>query len=295
MRKPDRRGNGKHDHHDQTRSGDPGFNCSEFGLSGDPAAIDDQRCPGREFCTVGTEIENRRSDFLAGAHPSNRNHRGNLIARSTFSKTIEHIGGDHSRRDGVDADISFGEFEGDRFCQAFDSVFGSNVNADLSQTNMPGHTGIVDDGATSVVEHGRNFVTHRIENAPNVDVENAPILSFGSLIERAFPFNAGIVKSDVETAELIDGEIHRRFDVGIFGDVRADERRIAPEFFNFGDDLLAFFSRRPLRTTFAPARANSIAVVLPIPEYTPVTSATLPENVLLFILFSFIFDCGKSS
>src|SRR6266513_2594796 len=45
------------------------------------------------------------------------------------------------------------------------------------------------------------------------------------------------------------------------------------------------FSRRPVRTTFAPARANAIAVALPIPEVPPVTSATLPENVLLFIVF----------
>src|SRR5439155_4547924 len=170
-----------------------------------------------------------------------RNHRRNLIARGTFSETIEHFGGDHSRRDGVDADVSFGEFERDRFGQAFDSVLGSNVNADLPQTNVPGHAGIVDDGAASVLEHGGNFVTHRIQNAPDVDVENAPILSFGSLIERAFPFNAGIVKRGVETAEFVDREIDHRFDVGIFRDVRADELCVAAEFFDFGNDLRAFF------------------------------------------------------
>src|SRR5712664_1576003 len=47
------------------------------------------------------------------------------------------------------------------------------------------------------------------------------------------------------------------------------------------------FSRRPVRTTLAPARANSIAVVLPMPEVPPVTSATFPVSFPLFILFPF--------
>src|SRR6476660_9248017 len=47
------------------------------------------------------------------------------------------------------------------------------------------------------------------------------------------------------------------------------------------------FSRRPVRTTLAPARANSTAVALPIPDVPPVTSATLPENVLLFMELAF--------
>src|SRR6266511_6462158 len=79
--------------HDETPSGNPAFICSEFSLSGDPASIDDQRCPGCEFCVVGTEIENRGSDFLADACPPDRNHRGNLITHGTFSETIKHFGG----------------------------------------------------------------------------------------------------------------------------------------------------------------------------------------------------------
>src|SRR6266403_4459533 len=53
-------------------------------------------------------------------------------------------------------------------------------------------------------------------------------------------------------------------------------------------------SRRPVKTTLAPARANSIAVVLPIPDVPPVTSATLPENLLLFIVFLSVFVFAKS-
>src|SRR6266542_2612795 len=138
------------DHHNQAPYVDPGFICSELSLSGDPASIDDQRRPDGEFCVVGTKIQDSS--------------------------------GDHPGRNGVDANVSSGEFERDRFGQAFNSVLGSNVNADLTQTNVPRHAGIVDYGAAAVLEHGRNFVTHRIENAPNADVENARILSFGRLI-----------------------------------------------------------------------------------------------------------------
>src|SRR5438034_4655723 len=125
-----------------------------------PASIDNQRGPDGELCVLGTEIEDRSSDFFGNTFSANRNHRSNLIAHGAVSETIEHIGGDHSRRDGVDADVSPGEFECDRFGQAFDSMLGSDVNADLPQTNVPGHTGIVDYGAVAIREHGGNFVTH---------------------------------------------------------------------------------------------------------------------------------------
>src|SRR5262249_13350235 len=49
------------------------------------------------------------------------------------------------------------------------------------------------------------------------------------------------------------------------------------------------FSRRPLRTTFAPTRANAIAVALPMPDVPPVTSATLLVNELFILFLSFLF------
>src|SRR6476620_10762286 len=58
------------------------------------------------------------------------------------------------------------------------------------------------------------------------------------------------------------------------------------------------FSRRPETTTFAPARANAIAVALPMPDVAPVTRATLPANVLLLFtaFLSFLFSnlCDSS-
>jgi hypothetical protein len=97
-------------------------------------------------------------------------------------------------------------------------------------------------------------LTHRIENAPNVDVKNTPILSFGSLLERAFPFNAGIVKRNVETAEFVDREIDHRFDVGIFA-TSARTNAASPLSFSISATTCApSLSRRPVKTTFAPAR-----------------------------------------
>src|SRR5438128_4763926 len=108
-----------------------------------PASIDDQRGPDGELCVVGTEIEDLSSDFFGNTFSANRNHRSNLIAQFTPRKTIKHFGCDHTRCDRIDANVLSGEFERDRFSQAFDSVLGSNVNADLPHTNVPGHTGIV--------------------------------------------------------------------------------------------------------------------------------------------------------
>src|SRR5205809_3930558 len=110
---------------------------------------------------------------------------------------------------------------------------------------MPGYTGIVNDGAAAILEHDRNFVTHRIENAPNVDVEDAAIFGFGCLIERAFPFNAGIVKRDVEPTEFVDRKIDHRFHVCLLRDVSADKRCRAAVLFDFCDDARTFFFTSP--------------------------------------------------
>src|SRR4029077_7705145 len=84
-------------------------------------------------------------------------------------------------------------------------------------------------------------VTHRIENAPNVDVEDATVFRLGGLIQWAYPLNAGVVKSDVEASEFVDRKIDHPLHVRIFRHIGADERRLTAEFFNFSDDLRAFF------------------------------------------------------
>src|SRR6266852_3095985 len=84
-----------------------------------------------------------------------------------------------------------------------------------------------------------------IENAPDIDVENAAIFGFGCLIQWAFPFDAGVVKRDVEPAVGVDSEIDHCFHVCIFGDVRANECRIAAELPNLIDDLRTLFFAAP--------------------------------------------------
>jgi hypothetical protein len=85
------------------------------------------------------------------------------------------------------------------------------------------------------------------------------------------PFDAGVVERDVESAEFVDRELHHRFHVRLFGDIGAYKCCIAAKFFNLGDNLRALLFAAPLKTTFAPARANAIAVALPMPDVPPVT------------------------
>src|SRR5262245_55006524 len=67
----------------------------------------------------------------------------------------------------------------------------------------------------------------------SVGVENPAIFGFGRLIERSLPFNAGIVKGDVELAIFVGREIDHRFNICISCDVSADKCRIAAELLNF--------------------------------------------------------------
>ena len=135
-------------------------------------------------------------------------------------------------------------------------MLGRDVNADLRKTDVPGNAGIVYDRAATVLEHDRDFVTHRIENAPDVGVEHAPILRFGRLIERCFPFDAGVVKGDVEPAEFVDGEIDHLFHVAIFGNVCADECRVAAKLLDFCHDLRAFFFATTSQHDFRPGASK---------------------------------------
>ncbi len=160
---------------------------------------------------------------------------------ASSAKPIEHFGGDDSRSNRVNANVLFSEFERDGFGQPFDRMLRRDVNAYLRETNVPRNAGSIDDSAAAIFEHDWNFVTHRIENAPNIDVENAAIFAFCRLLERTFPFDTRVVKRDVETAEFIDREINHRFHICIFRHVRADERRVAAKFLDFGDNLRAFF------------------------------------------------------
>src|ERR1700758_2228130 len=166
------------------------------------------------------------------------------IAHLAFfsGKAVDHVGcdtagGGHC----VNTDILFGEPQRESLSQTFDRMLGRGVDADLSHANVTGYTGGIDDGAATVLEHRWNFVTHRIQNAPNVDVEDAAVFGLGGLIQWADPLNASIVKSDVDLAEFVDRELDHRFHIRVFRDVGADECRLSAKFFDFGDDLRAFF------------------------------------------------------
>src|SRR6266852_8829856 len=66
-----------------------------------------------------------------------------------------------------------------------------------------------------------------------------------------------------------------------------------PAFLMSATVSLPSFSRRPETTTFAPSRANAMAVARPIPLVAPVTRATLLVN--LFMEQSFRLNFGLES
>src|SRR5438552_6959398 len=77
-------------------------------------SIYNQRGTGREFRIVGSEIENGCGDFFTGTDSAHRSDRGDLVAHLVPGEAIEHLGGDHTRRNCVDPNVLFGELERDR-------------------------------------------------------------------------------------------------------------------------------------------------------------------------------------
>src|SRR5256886_16462750 len=65
-------------------------------LLGQHSSIHHEGSAGGKFRVVGTEIENRRGDFLAGANAPDRMKRREVIAHVAFfsGKSMDHIGCD---------------------------------------------------------------------------------------------------------------------------------------------------------------------------------------------------------
>src|ERR1051326_3445309 len=116
-----------------------------------------------------------------------------------------------------------------------------DVNAGSGKARVPGYAGRVNDGTAAILQHKRNFVAHRIKNPPDVGVENAPVLRFSCLFERTLPFDPGVVKSDVESAEFVDRKINHRLYLPIFCDASSNESGIDSYFFDVPHDLATRF------------------------------------------------------
>src|SRR2546429_8994163 len=76
-------------------------------LLGQHSSIHHEGSAGGKFRVVGTEIENRRGDFFAGANAPDRMKRSEVIAHLAFfsGKAIDHVscdtGGGHCVKTGV--------------------------------------------------------------------------------------------------------------------------------------------------------------------------------------------------
>src|SRR6266480_7737461 len=119
-------------------------------LLGQHSSIHHQGSAGGKFRVVGTEIENRRGDFFAGANAPDRMKRREVIAHLAFfsGKTIDHVGCNTGGGHCVNTDILFGELQRESFGQAFDRMLGRGVDADLTHANVPGHARGIDDCST---------------------------------------------------------------------------------------------------------------------------------------------------
>jgi hypothetical protein len=137
------------------------------------------------------------------------------------------------------------ELERNGLGQSFHSMLRRHVNARLRQPNMPGDTRCINNCAAAGLEHCGDFMLHRIQDAPNVDVEGPPILFFGDFIKWPCDFDAGIVERYIETTVGRQDEINHPADVGILGDVCADEGCRAAGLDDFRSDIRAF----PFATT----------------------------------------------
>src|SRR5262249_41095541 len=136
-------------------------------------------------------------------------------------------------------------------------------------------------------EHGGNLVPHRREHAPHVDIEDLAIVRLGGLGERPGPLDPGVVERNVQPAVLRERLLDEGLDVRLLAHVGPAEVGVAsarrkwasPWSFRFSSPAASpSFSRRPERTTFAPAFANAIAAAFPIPLVPPVTRTTFPVN-----------------
>src|SRR5213592_2328519 len=120
-------------------------------LLGQHSSIHYEGSAGGKFRVVGTEIENRRGDFFAGANASDRMKRREVIAHLAFfsNKAIDHVGCNTGGGHCVNTDILFGELQRESLGQTFDRMLGRGVDADLTHATMPGDAGSIDDCPTA--------------------------------------------------------------------------------------------------------------------------------------------------
>src|SRR2546421_11668023 len=79
-------------------------------LLGQHSSIHHEGNAGGKFRVVGTEIENRRGDFFAGANAPDRMKRREIIAHLAFfsGEAIDHVSCDTGGSLRVDTDVLFG-------------------------------------------------------------------------------------------------------------------------------------------------------------------------------------------
>ncbi|CRO11323.1 hypothetical protein PAERUG_P62_London_9_VIM_2_01_14_00777 [Pseudomonas aeruginosa] len=169
-------------------------------------------------------------------------HRGGELglARIGLVGAAEHVGVDHRRTHGVDADALLRVLDRRRFGQADHRVLGSSVDAHLRRRAEPGDRGGVDDRATALGQHQRDLVLHAQPDALHVDSHDGVELGFVAVGQLALlDLDTGVVEGIVETAVGRCATLYQRLDLGVAGDVAANEEGFASRLADRLDRALA--------------------------------------------------------
>src|SRR2546423_2413848 len=114
--------------------------------AGASAAVDGKDLPGHERGRVGSEKDDRASNFIGLADPTERNlRRQRRFVLGAAGEAIEHAGVDRPGGDGVDANTRGSALERRGLGDAFDRVLAADIERGAGATLMTVGRGDVDD------------------------------------------------------------------------------------------------------------------------------------------------------
>ena len=131
--------------------------------------------------------------------------------------------------DGVDADALRRVLDTGPLAEPDDAVLGRGVGGQARRTAEPADGGDVDDRPGALRHHVSELVLHAEPDCGEVDGDlTVPVGLLDLVGGLAVADDTGVVHSEVETAETLDGPGDQRFHVRCVGDVGGDRDRGVP-------------------------------------------------------------------
>jgi hypothetical protein len=227
-------------------------------LCGEPG-VDGQGDAGHEGCGIARQEEDGVGNFAGvpdAPHGVEVAHVGDGIGVAS-GEAVEHLRFNGRRGDGVDADARLGHFEGGGFREAFDGVFGGDIESGSGHADESGDAAGVDDRTAATFQHRGDLVFHAGDDTPDVGVENFAVVGFGGLGDGARDLDPGIVEGNVEAAVGGDGLLDEGLDLRFLRGIRGKEGGLSAGGFDFCHDGLAFGLATPAHDDFGSGLAES--------------------------------------